>query len=349
MAAPRAGEPDALLAARRAGRRRRGTAPGRGVPRDRRGRPRPRAERDHRGQHRARRAPARARSRDRDHRSWLRRRPDGDRAGSRVAPVLAWSRSRSRSMRMPITSCAAVEAAITDATRLVARRPRHVTDRAGPADRAHHRGGAPVRGAGARRRRARTGAAPGRPRHARRRLLDRQLPQVAVRSPRHGRARRGAALARAGPSRSSRPGTTPRASRRRSTSRGTQDQSAWLVLGDALDLLDELSWDRLRAHGSALADHGQQVVAEALGVPATEPVARARPLDAVRPAASRRGLDRGGVACALADRSPTGSACEVAVTNLRGRGLLRLSAHAYNAPADYDRLALGLRDLLRSG
>lgn len=41
--------------------------------------------------------------------------------------------------------------------------------------------------------------------------------------------------------------------------------------------------------------------------------------------------------------------CEVAVTNWRGRGMLRLSAHAYNAPADYARLARGLRDLFGSG
>ena len=39
--------------------------------------------------------------------------------------------------------------------------------------------------------------------------------------------------------------------------------------------------------------------------------------------------------------------CEVGVTNWRGSGLLRLSAHAYNSPADYARLAQGLRDLLR--
>ena len=129
---------------------------------------------------------------------------------------------------------------------------------------------------------------------------------------------------------------------------GTQDQTAWLALGAALDLLEELSWDRLRAHGSALVDHGQQVVAEALEVPAAalwrEPDLWMRCVPLPRGVATNdeesRALWR-----LISDRL----GCEVAVTNMRGRGLLRLSAHAYNAPADYDRLARGLRDLIRSG
>ena len=128
---------------------------------------------------------------------------------------------------------------------------------------------------------------------------------------------------------------------------GTQDQSAWLALGDALDLMAELSWDRLRAHGSALADHGQRIVAEALGVPADrlwrEPGLWMRcvplPAGVASTEAGSRALWR-----VISDRL----GCEVGVTTWRGRGLLRLSAHAYNAPADYVRLALGVRDILRS-
>jgi isopenicillin-N epimerase len=127
---------------------------------------------------------------------------------------------------------------------------------------------------------------------------------------------------------------------------GTQDRSAWLALGDALDELDELSWDRLRAHGSSLAEHGQQVVAESLGVPARslwrdpELWMRCVPLPAgvaTTPEASRA------LWHTISDRL----GCEVGVTSWQGRGLLRLSAHAYNAPADYARLARGLRELLR--
>lgn len=125
---------------------------------------------------------------------------------------------------------------------------------------------------------------------------------------------------------------------------GTQDQSAWLVLGDALDVLDELSWDRLRAHGSSLADYGQQVVADALGATTglwREPALWMRcvplPTGVAGTEATSRALWQ-----SISDRL----GCEVGVTSWRGQGLLRLSAHAYNAPADYDRLALGLRDLL---
>jgi isopenicillin-N epimerase len=39
-------------------------------------------------------------------------------------------------------------------------------------------------------------------------------------------------------------------------------------------------------------------------------------------------------------------AVEVALTPGRGRGLLRLSAHPYNSPADFDRLAVVLQDLM---
>ena len=129
---------------------------------------------------------------------------------------------------------------------------------------------------------------------------------------------------------------------------GTQDQSAWLVLGDALDVLDGLSWPRLRAHASALVAYGQQVVAEALGVRADavghddDLWMRCVPLP---PGVATDGTAAAALWQAISDRL----GCEVAVTFLDGQGLLRLSAHAYNAPAEYDRLAVGLRDLLRAG
>ena len=50
-------------------------------------------------------------------------------------------------------------------------------------------------------------------------------------------------------------------------------------------------------------------------------------------------------AAALQDRIGADSAVEVAVTSWAGRGFLRLSAHVYNAPADYRRLAADLPSL----
>ena len=51
-------------------------------------------------------------------------------------------------------------------------------------------------------------------------------------------------------------------------------------------------------------------------------------------------------AAALQARIGEVAAVEVAVTTWAGHGFLRLSAHAYNAPADYRRLAADLPSLL---
>jgi isopenicillin-N epimerase len=53
-----------------------------------------------------------------------------------------------------------------------------------------------------------------------------------------------------------------------------------------------------------------------------------------------------GQAEALQARIGEEAAVEVAVTTWAGRGFLRLSAHAYNAPGDYRRLAADLPSLL---
>jgi isopenicillin-N epimerase len=126
---------------------------------------------------------------------------------------------------------------------------------------------------------------------------------------------------------------------------GTRDLTAWLVLGDALDLMDELSWDRLRIHGSALADFGQATVADALGVGSDalwrEPDLWMRCVPLPEGVATTTDAARA-LWNVISDRL----GCEVGVTTWTGRGLLRLSAHAYNAPGEYERLAIGLRDLL---
>ena len=51
-------------------------------------------------------------------------------------------------------------------------------------------------------------------------------------------------------------------------------------------------------------------------------------------------------AAALQDRISEEAAVEVAVTTWAGRGFIRVSAQAYNAPADYRRLAADLPSLL---
>ena len=111
-------------------------------------------------------------------------------------------------------------------------------------------------------------------------------------------------------------------------------------------MLDQLGSDRLRRHNVELAVAGQVEVARALGVAAAD-----LPRDPARQhaarAAARRGRDhREAAAAALQDRIGEESAVEVAVTCWNGRGFVRLSAHAYNAPADYRRLAADLPSLI---
>jgi len=125
---------------------------------------------------------------------------------------------------------------------------------------------------------------------------------------------------------------------------GTNDLSAWLAAPLALRLLGSLGWDRVRAHNEALVRWAQSTVAEILGIPSAElrhdrglslaivplPVGLADTRDAAR--ALQRHLTDTGV--------------ELAMPSWRGRGSVRLSAHVYNRPADYERLAIGIRDFM---
>jgi isopenicillin-N epimerase len=111
---------------------------------------------------------------------------------------------------------------------------------------------------------------------------------------------------------------------------GTLDYSAWLCLPTALDFIDQLGADRLRRHNSALVRYGQAVLASAL---------RTRPIDT--------GVGTADVAArALYERIAAELAAEVAVVRWSGRSWIRLSAQAYNTPAEYERLAHGLPRLL---
>lgn len=126
---------------------------------------------------------------------------------------------------------------------------------------------------------------------------------------------------------------------------GTADQTAWMVLPAALAAIGDLGWDRLRAHGTALARYGQQVVADALGVGADhlwgddELWMRCVPL----PTGVADTYEKAGEFGRYLSRE---LASEVAVTAWEGRGYVRISAHAYNAPREYEEFATGLARLL---
>lgn len=126
---------------------------------------------------------------------------------------------------------------------------------------------------------------------------------------------------------------------------GTQDLSAWLVLDVALDLLERLSLPRLRAHGRALVAYGQHVVADALRIAPGDLWADEELWMRCIPLPAGVAVTEGGKR-ALWRRISDELRCEVAVTAWSGRSALRISAQAYNAPVEYDRLATGLRTLL---
>lgn len=126
---------------------------------------------------------------------------------------------------------------------------------------------------------------------------------------------------------------------------GTTDPTAWLSAPRAVRVLERLGLDRLRRHNVELAVAGQRDVAGALGIaPETLPRDPAVSMQLV-PLPDGLATDDT-AAAALQDRIGDQVAVEVAVTTWAGRGFLRLSAQAYNCPADYRRLAAELPALL---
>jgi isopenicillin-N epimerase len=126
---------------------------------------------------------------------------------------------------------------------------------------------------------------------------------------------------------------------------GTEDLTAWLAAPRALRLLDQLGFDRLRRHNVELAVHGQRLLAEALGLDAANlPRDPAVSMQLVPLPSGLAGTPE--EAAALQARIGEQIGVEVAVTSWVGQGFVRLSAHAYNSPADYARLAADLPALL---
>jgi isopenicillin-N epimerase len=127
---------------------------------------------------------------------------------------------------------------------------------------------------------------------------------------------------------------------------GTQDYSPYLSVPSALEFLESLGWERLRRHNRELAHLGRQGVTEAMGAEAL-----AKEANEFFEAMTLVPLPGGLVsteeeARALQARIGDELRCEVAVTVWRNRGFLRLSAQAYNAPAEYERLGVGVKSLL---
>lgn len=127
---------------------------------------------------------------------------------------------------------------------------------------------------------------------------------------------------------------------------GTDDYTPYLTVPTAIEFMGTLGWERVRTHNRALARMGRGIVREAIGgLPEwseDERLFEAMTLVAL-PRASVRTMDEGKD---VSRRLAEGFGIEAAVFPWRERGFLRLSAQAYNAPAEYERLGQALRDVL---
>jgi isopenicillin-N epimerase len=126
---------------------------------------------------------------------------------------------------------------------------------------------------------------------------------------------------------------------------GTRDPTAYLAIPAALEFMGALGWDRVRRHNHELVLHGRAVVSEALRT--VPPVAESR----IGSMAIASLPDGAGTSQEEADdiqaRLFEISRIEVPFISWHGWGFVRLSAQAYNRPADFARLAAVLPSLLR--
>jgi isopenicillin-N epimerase len=128
---------------------------------------------------------------------------------------------------------------------------------------------------------------------------------------------------------------------------GTTDYTAYLSVPAALAFMLRLGWDRLRRHNRELAALGRDIVGQAVGGRGewseAEGLFEAMTLVAL-PDGLVTSMDSGK---AISQRLAREHRVEAALFPWRDRGFLRLSAQAYNAPEEYERLAAALASLLR--
>lgn len=124
---------------------------------------------------------------------------------------------------------------------------------------------------------------------------------------------------------------------------GTVDATAPLAAPTALDFIEHTwGWETARRHMDGLADHAERVIGAALagvtGFGARVDVGM--PVPGMRLVRLPDGLGTTRVeADALRDRAAAELKVEAAFTSFDGIGYLRISAHVYNTPADYEYFA----------
>ena len=122
---------------------------------------------------------------------------------------------------------------------------------------------------------------------------------------------------------------------------GTRDHSSWLAVPEALAFHRELGPPRVRRHNAELALVGARVIAEALGEDLAAPASMLGSMVAVPIPWGGDLTEAAGVAFRTALWRE--ERIEVAVYPFGGRMRMRVSAHVYNEPGEYVRLAAAAR------
>jgi isopenicillin-N epimerase len=121
---------------------------------------------------------------------------------------------------------------------------------------------------------------------------------------------------------------------------GTADPTPYLSIPAALDFMGSLGWERVRRHNHALVLYGQEVVAEILATEIQVPESSFGSM-AVVALPEGVGATREQARAMQADLYAS-ERIEIPFGSWNDRGYIRLSAQAYNAPAQYERLAAAL-------
>lgn len=130
---------------------------------------------------------------------------------------------------------------------------------------------------------------------------------------------------------------------------GTDDPTAYLSVPSAIEFMGSLGWARLHAHNHALARYGRRVVAEmidgSLPVPDSPEYYGAMAIVEFPQRVKFATLER---AREFQSQLYREYRIEVPMMQVEGRTFVRISAQAYNAPVQYERLGEALRALTKS-
>jgi len=121
---------------------------------------------------------------------------------------------------------------------------------------------------------------------------------------------------------------------------GTQDYAPWIAAPESLRVLADLDWPVRRPQITAMLEEGARLVAKALGTSVGEVANPAPTLRLVELPTAVTDAE------ALKAHVSRELQIETTLTGFEGRSFVRLSAHAYNQPSDYEKLSVGLPRVL---